>query len=145
MTAHFQASNTNKHFPMHKRTLLQPAIYRCNLPNSANGNWHNQNKKNKSRICEVIKGTLLPSFVQCSYKQLEYVWYHVSWKITFWDRKKIPLISMISCFHFDKGNVVFVWHIGVKILLQIPSVSFVSNFRKKTKFSLSNMYLYLKY
>jgi len=74
-------------------------------------------KKNKSRICEVIKGTLLPSFVQCSYKQLEYACYHVSWNITFWDRKKFPLISMISCFHFDKGNVVFVWHIGVKFLL----------------------------
>ena len=41
---------------------------------------------------------------------------------------------MMNYVHFDKVKFVeFMWHIRIKFLTQIPSVSFVHNFRKQTR------------
>jgi hypothetical protein len=56
------------------------------------------------RICDGIRRRVLLFFVQCSHIQLKYRWFHVSWNIIFWCRKKFPLISKISYVYFDKGK-----------------------------------------
>jgi len=61
-------------------------------------------KKDKGRICEEIHVNVLPSLVECSYEQSKNLWFHVSWNIIVWCRKKFQILSMISYVNFEKGS-----------------------------------------